>query len=216
MFKQAPKFLPNQTSILPNNTNLPSSIFLFPVSFNEIIITFASISNSHAIGSDGIVPMLVKANVVHISQQLVYIVNLSFSQGVFPKSLKNAILDPVNKGRSHMNPGIYRPISVLKIFSKLFEKLFHSGLRSFFDNNNALHSTQFGFRKNRSTTTAIANVLASLNDKCKNNNKCAFVLLDLKKAFDFINHNLLLVKLKHYGVKGLPILWLNSYLTNRL
>ena len=80
--------LPNQTSTLPNNTYVPTSLFLSPVTFNEIISTFASISNSHAIGSDGIVPMLVKANAVHISQQLLYIVNLSFSQGVFPKSLK--------------------------------------------------------------------------------------------------------------------------------
>ena len=84
----------------------------------------------------------------------------------------------------------YQPISILTIFSKLFEKLFYFRLLNFFDNNNLLHYNQFGFRKNRSTTIAIANVLASLINKCKNNNKCAFMLLDLKKAFDFINHDL--------------------------
>ena len=97
VFKQAPKLLPNQILTLPNNTYIPSSLFLSPVTFNEIINTFVSISNSHAIGSDGIVPMLVKANAVHISQQLLYLVNLSFSQGVFLQSLQNAIVVPFIK-----------------------------------------------------------------------------------------------------------------------
>ena len=66
-------------------------------------------SNSHAIGYDGTVLMLVKANAVHISQQLLYVINLSFSQGVFSKSLKNAIIVPLYKGGSHMDLGNYRP-----------------------------------------------------------------------------------------------------------
>ena len=70
-----------------------------------------------------------------------------------------------------MDPGNYRPISILTIFSKLFDKLIYFRLLSFFDNSNVLGSNQFGFRKNRSTITAIANVLACLFDKCKNN-KC--------------------------------------------
>ena len=107
VFKQATKLLPNQTRNLPNYTYVPSSLFLFPVTFNEIINKFASISNFHAIGSDRIVPVLVKANVVHISQLLLYIVNLFFSQGVFLKSLKNASVVPVYKGGSHLDPGNY-------------------------------------------------------------------------------------------------------------
>ena len=83
--------------------------------------------------------MLVKANAVHISQHLLYIVNSSFLQGVFPKSLKNAIVVLVYKGGSHIGPGNYRPIFIVTFFSKLCEKIFYSRLLSFFDNNYVLH-----------------------------------------------------------------------------
>ena len=140
VFKQELKILPNQTSNLPNKTYVACSLFLSPVTFNEIFNTFACISNSHVIEFDGIVPMLVKAVAAHFSQHLLYIVNLSFSQCVFPKSLKNVIVVPVYKGEFQMDPGNYRPISILIIFSKLAEKLFYFQLLSFFDNNNVLHS----------------------------------------------------------------------------
>ena len=112
VFKQELKFLPNQTSNLPNKTYVSSNLFLSPVTFNEIFNTFASISNSHAIEFVGIVPMLVKAIAVHISQHLLYTVNLSFSQCVLPKSLKNVIVVPVYEGGFHMDPGNNRPVSI--------------------------------------------------------------------------------------------------------
>jgi hypothetical protein len=140
---------------------------------------------------------------------------LSFAQGVFPDLLKNAIVIPIYKGGSHMDPSNYRPISILTLFSKLLEKLFYNRLLCFINNNNVLHSNQFGFRKNKSTSLAVANVISSIINKVKNDKKVALVLLDLKKAFDFINHDLLINKLKHYGIRGLPQQWLISYLLNR-
>jgi hypothetical protein len=172
-------------------------------------------SNSSSIGTDGLSPLIIKSNSSLIGHQLAFIFNLSFTQGVFPKLLKSSIVIPIFKGGSHSEPGNYRPISILTIFSKLLEKLYYNRLTSFINYHGILHNNQFGFRKHKSTSLAVANVLSSLITKIKTNKKVAFVLLDLKKAFDFINHDLLLMKVKHYGIRGLPLLWLYSYLSNR-
>jgi hypothetical protein len=78
-----------------------------------------------------------------------------------------------------------------------------------------LHHNQFGFRQNKSTSLALANVVSNLIHKCNSGLKTVLALLDLKKAFDFINHDLLLMKLKHYGIRGIPLYWITSYLTGR-
>ncbi len=214
VFKQAPNYQPNQKHTLPGSS-VTKSLFLSPITFNETISTFASLSNTRATGTDGLSPELIKCNAASLSHQLTYIFNLSFSQGVFPKLLKSAIVVPIFKGGSHVDPSNYRPISILTTFSKLLEKLFYNRLLKFINNNNTLHNNQFGFRSNKSTSMAIANVLSSIIDKSNSNKKVVFVLLDLKKAFDFINHDLLTVKLKHYGIRGLPLSWITSYLSHR-
>ena len=148
-------------------------------------------------------------------RHLTHIYNLSFSQGIFPKLLKNPTVIPIFKNSSITDPSNYRPISILTIFSYVLEKLFHNRLISFIDKHIVLHSNQFGFRKNKSTSTAVAHV-RNLLGKCKANKEVVLTLLDLKKAFDFIDHNLLLIMLKHYGIRGTPLHWLCSYLTNHI
>ncbi len=96
VFKQAP--IPKETlSTIPNESHVADSFFLTPVTYNEIIATMNSLSNSCAIGSDGINPIVIKNNISCIASQLVYIFNMSFANGVFPKMLKNAIITPVLK-----------------------------------------------------------------------------------------------------------------------
>jgi hypothetical protein len=112
---------------------------------------------------------------------LVHIFNLLFSQGVFPKLLKNSIVVPIHKGGAHIDPGNYRPISILTTFSKLLEKLYYNRLMSFINTHNVLHRNQFGFRRNKSTSLAIATVLSTLLQKSSNNMRSVFTLLDLKK-----------------------------------
>ena len=146
---------------------------------------------------------------------MTHIFNLSFTQGVFPKLLKRSVVVPIYKGGCHLDPSNYRPISILKIFSKLLEKLYYNRLMSFINYSNILNSNQFGFMKNKSTKLISANVLSCIFNKINNNKKTMFTLLDLKKACDIINHELLLIKLKHYGIRGLHLFWLNSYLSNR-
>ena len=109
----------------------------------------------------------------------------------------------------------YRPISLLNCFSKIFERLIHKQVISFLHKHALLYQYQFGFRENHSTTTA----LIEINDGIKNDiDKGDFVVgtyLDLKKAFDTVNHSIFFEKLEHYGIRGLPLQLFQSYLSNR-
>ena len=213
VFKQAPSL--NKNHLPTINTVFKNSFFLSPITTDELICTAMSLSNSISIGDDGIRPDIIKDNIALMAEQLKYIFNLSFSQGVFPEALKRAIIIPIHKGGDYSDPNNYRPISILSIFAKLIEKLYYNRLTAFVDRNNILQRNQFGFCKNKSTATAIATVLSSLLTKINNNRKVVFALLDLKKAFDFINHDLLIIKLRHYGIRGLPLQWLTDYLSSR-
>ena len=215
VFKQAPRYQSNQSHTLPNYDFVKSSMFLTPVSSNEVLNTLINLTNSQSVGSDGLLPNIIKSNAPYISSQLAYIFNLSFSQGVFPKLLKNAVIVPIYKSGSRSDPNNYRPISILTTFSKILEKLFYFRLISFIDKHNILHVNQFGFRAGKSTTSAVTHVLSSLLAKCNANKKIVLALLDLKKAFDLVNHDLLLVKLKHYGIRGAPLQWISDYLCDR-
>ena len=155
------------------------------------------LSNSGTVGSDGLNPIIIKDNFDLISNQVLFIFNLSFAQGVFPILLKTAIVTPIYKSDSHHDPSNYRPISILIIFSKLHQKLFCNRLLSFINSQNLFHDNQFEYRANRSTTSALTHILSNLIDKCNSYKKIVFALLDLKKAFDLINHKLLLNKSAH-------------------
>ena len=102
---------------------------------------------------------------------MLLIFDISFAQGVFPKLLKTAIVTSIYKSGSHNDPSNYQPISILTIFSKVREKLFYNRLLSFINSQNLLHDNQFRFRANRSTASAITNVLSNLIDKCNSKTK---------------------------------------------
>ena len=134
---------------------------------------------------------------------------------MFPNLLKNAVVVPLHKNGKRDDPNNHRPISKLTTFSKVFEKLFYSRFIAFINRNNILQTNQFGFRTGKSTSLALTQVISSLLTKCNAKKKVILALLDLKKAFDFINHDLLLTKLKHYGIRGTPLQWISAYLTDR-
>ena len=214
VFKQVP-IRPNSHPCTAKYNFVSKSFFSSPITDVEIISNTANISNSRSVGSDNLNPLIIKANITPLAQQLTYILNLSFTTGVFPKLRKDAVVTPIYKYGDNREPGNYKPISILTFFPKLLEKLFYNRIINFINVNNILHVNQFGFRSNISTSTALANVLTSLISKI-NDKKCTiFTLLDLKKAFDLINHDLLLVKLQFYGIRGLPLTWVKSYLYGR-
>ena len=123
---------------------------------------------------------------------------------------------PIFKKGSNTIPENFRPISILPALSKIFEKVLSTKLLSFFNQNSVLQSTQYGFRKKHTTTQAVLDVIAHIYDNIYSNNHSSVLTLNLKKAFDRVNHNILLHKLEHYGIRGLGNKLLRSYLSNRI
>ena len=146
---------------------------------------------------------------------LCHIINLSFSSGIFPDLLKVSKVVAIHKGGSTQELNNFRPISLLSIFDKMIEKLMHKRLYEFFEDNNILYELQFGFRKKMSTGHSLVEITEEIKESIDEGRFGCGIFIDLKKAFDTVNHKILLTKLEHYGVRGALLNWFESYLTNR-
>ena len=131
---------------------------------------------------------------------ILYILNLSLSQGKVPLLMKKANVTPIYKGGDPKHLGNYRPISVLDVFSKLLEKMVSKGLRNFIEANNALYPKQFGFRTKYSTEMALLSAVDFITSSLDRKKHIIGLFLDLRKAFHTVDNNILLAKLYHYGV----------------
>ena len=158
---------------------------------------------------------LVKLVIEGISKPLTHICNLSFQTGSFPNQMKIAKVIPLYKnGSKHLFTN-YRPVSLLPQFSKILEKLFNSRLDSFLERHNVLSESQYGFRTKRSTSQALMESIERITDAIDNHQYAIGIFIDLRKAFDTINHNILINKLEKIGIRGMAIDWIKSYLDRR-
>lgn len=206
-----------KTSIPPESFVKPSiSKFKFttiPVSAINCLLSTLKVSK--ASGLDKISARLLRDATTVISAPLCSIFNKSISCGIFPDSWKNAKVFPVYKGDSKNDPNNYRPISVLPVVAKVFEKLAFDQLYSYFTQNNILSKFQSGFRSGHSTLTALLQATERWFRNIDNGFMNGVILVDLSKAFDTVDHGILLNKLSIYGVEGTSLKWFSSYLANR-
>lgn len=160
--------------------------------------------------------MPLKAVVHVICLPLSHICNLILSSGIFPNQLKIARATVIFKGRDKNDLGNYRPISVLPMFSKVIEETINSRLIHIFQKKNIIVKNQYGFQKKKSTEMALLDIKAKLADNIENKLLTVGLFLDFKKAFDSVQHDILLLKLSRYGVGGTALDIVKSYLENRL
>ena len=144
------------------------------------------------------------------------IINMSFATGVYPDKLKIAKVIPIfkNKGEQLLVSN-YRPISLLSNINKIFEKLVYSRLYSFLNLHNCIFELQFGFRAKHSTNHALFSLTEMIREALDNSNFACGIFIDLQKAFDTVDHQILLKKIEYYGIRGLANNWFKSYLSNR-
>ena len=147
--------------------------------------------------------------------QLVFMYNMSFATGIFPNVWKVANVLPLKKGGDPTDVNNLRPISLLPLPGKLAERIMHTHIISFIEHRGLLNQNQGGFRKHKSTISITAkfvdDILLGMNDK----QYTVAAFIDLKKAFDTINHEILIRKLPHFGINNNIIRWVGNYLTNR-
>ena len=158
---------------------------------------------------------LIKIAAESLSIPFTYIYNQSIANGEIPDVFKISRVTPIYKNGEVTDTGNYRPIATLSPFSKVLERLIHNQLYSFLDKNDILCKYQFGFRKGYSTEQAILEITDNLNMAIDNKQITCGLFLDFSKAFDTVNHKILLCKLYVYGIRGKPFKWFENYLHNR-
>ena len=182
---------------------------------NEIESIISSLDQHKSSGPHSIPTHILHLLKNQISIPLNKIFNLSFSTGKHPDILKISKTIPIYKKGSRLLVCNYRPISLLSNLNKILEKLVHARVYKFLEDTQCIYLLQFGFRKKHSTNHALTDITETIRQALDNKKLACGVFVDLQKAFDTVNHDILIAKLDHYGIRGLTNDWFSSYLTNR-
>ena len=196
--------------------NKPTSNFSFNPVNEECIAKFiVKLKNKSSFGYDSISNKLIKSAGHVLVKPLTVIVNQSLHTGVYPSQLKLSRIKPLFKNGNKSQFNNYRPISLLPSLSKIFEYVMFDQLLHYFTENNLLSMEQYGFRPGHSTELAAVRLVDEITSKMDNNLIPTNIYIDLSKAFDTLNHSILLYKLKYYGVTGCANKLLQCYLSGR-
>ena len=214
---------PTLANAIPNQNRVPesyldakilNSMFLTMVTDEEVVKIVNDLKNG-APGYDDIPASILKLSLPIITVPLVHVLNLSLFEGIFPDALKVANVIPLFKNGDPKQFNNYRPVSLLCVLSKVFEKVMYSRINDYLTIYEILYQYQFGFRKDHSSYMALMVLMNKITECLEKGDFVVGVYLDFSKAFDTVNHNILLSKLDHYGIRGTALSWFKSYLSNR-
>uniref|UniRef100_A0A8C5MCA3 Reverse transcriptase domain-containing protein n=1 Tax=Leptobrachium leishanense TaxID=445787 RepID=A0A8C5MCA3_9ANUR len=166
-------------------------------------------------GPDQIPAMLLKISASAIANPVATLINESLATGYIPKLWKTARVVPIHKSGDSTLVSNYRPISLLPVMSKILEKCVYTQLRDYYQYWNCLIPDQSGFRPNHSTTTALLKVCNDIQAGMEQGNLTGAIFLDFAKAFDTVDHGILLEKLKNSGMGDRTLTWFQSYVSDR-
>lgn len=182
---------------------------------DEITSIVHNLKSSESAGFDEVSTKLLKSVIDYIADPLCKIINMCIENAIFPDKMKIAKVCPIYKSGAKNEFTNYRPISILPSFSKIFERIISNRILSYVEKYGILAKSQFGFRKKHSTYMAMMQLYDKVSDAIDKNEFCVGIFIDLSKAFDTINHDILLQKLNAYGIRGMPNLLIKNYLQNR-
>ena len=198
-------------SKVPNNT-----YFKIPVITSEQVCRIIStLDSSKAIGLDGIGPRIIKLIDRLLSPSIAALINKSILTGRFPDQFKLAKVFPIHKTGSKSDPANYRPISILPTISKIFERHVNKHLMAYLNKYGLIHETQSGFRQKHSCQTALVKLVDQWMSCIDKGDIIGSLFLDFRKAFDLVNHNILIKKLSVYKIRSSSLQWFTSYLESR-
>ena len=226
-FLSAPELLlqntdPSKLKMSDKLTNFCNNRLSEETSFNVPLLTvfdvgknISQLKNKRTSGHDDISSAVLKLALPYIVNSLTYIYNICIQQCKFPYSLKKAKVIPLPKSKNPSNPNNYRPISLLPVLSKPIERHIHTSVQKYLEDHSLLHPLQSGFRKRHSCHTALVHLIDRWLGAINRSEMTGVIFLDLSKAFDLVNHNLLIQKLSAYHFSQGSVSLFQSYLDNR-
>lgn len=203
-----PKYIDNHKKGAP-------SIDEFTATIEDVVNAVKSLRATSAAGPDGVTPQFLKECVAELSPVLLELTQISFGTGNFPEALKHATITPIFKGGNASDPSNYRPISLVSCLGKVMEKIVQENLLTFCLQNDIIPVNQHGFRPSYSTTSELLQYIHDIIEMLEDNDAVEVVYLDYSKAFDKLDHGLLLERLQTIGIRNRALDWIESFLSNR-
>ena len=196
-------------------SNQKNSLYMYPTNSLEIMELISKLGNKKAPGDDEISGKILKACPSVFSELISHLANEVMTSGKYPDKLKIGKVVPIYKKGNRLDPTNYRPINLLSTINKLIEKVLYKRFYEYFEKFGMIYKYQFGFRHSYSTTMALIEITDQLREQIEKKNITMGIFIDLTKAFDLVNHDILIFKLQTYGIRGPAIELIKSYLSER-